>query len=418
MHTKKAVCTIISNNYLAYARTLMNALSRFHPEWDRYGFVVDEISGLFAPTAENFHVVEIASLPLPNRRQFYFRYTILELNTAVKPWAIAWLFQEKGYDQVVYLDADIMVYAPLCEVEKTLADGAFAVLIPHLTGPLSDDRRPSELDILRAGTYNLGFLALARHDNLLPFLQWWQNKLEFSCVVNFAEGLFVDQKWLDLMPGMYADVAVLRHPAYNVAYWNLQHRHISKSDGRFLVNGEQLVFFHFSGLNPLAPDNLSRHQNRFRLDMLGPAKELVLAYIANLKDNGFATSRLWPYAFGCLHDGSAILDVMRVYYRQHPEVEAEAGDDPFSLGCDYWNKPWGKKGTPLVTLLMRIIWESRPDLRENFRDITKGQRYRFARAFVSIIIFEYGIPECYIAPVRNSLKLSHLFGSFLWHTGG
>lgn len=416
---KKAVCTLISNNYLALARSLMASLALVHPEWDRYVFVVDKIGTLFDTTAENFRVVEINRLDLPHRQQFCFRYTLMELNTAVKPWALAWLFDEMGYQQVVYLDPDIVVYAPLREVELALQNGAFAVLLPHLTGRLDDDKIPSEQDILRAGAYNLGFLALATHENLRPFLRWWQQKLEFSCLVALDQGLFVDQKWIDLVPGMYSHVAILRHPGYNVAYWNLKHRQITKIDGHFLVNGQQLVFFHFSGLDPIAPATVSRHQNRFRLDMLGPAAELVLSYIETLRSNGFAQSCRLPYHFGCFYDGCKILDVMRSYYRQHLEVQA-AAEDPFALGGAYWNQAWGngRKGGALVTLLMRAIWESRPDLREHFRDIASSNRFAYARAFVSTIVYEYNIPEYYVDPVRKSIGLAHLLAGIMWHIGG
>ena len=80
-------------------------------------------------------------------------------------------------------------------------------------------------------------------------LQWWQSKLEFDCRVNLAENLFVDQRWMDLTPGLFDDVRVLRHEGYNVAYWNLKHRAVAKVAGGFDVNGVPLVSFHFSGLD-------------------------------------------------------------------------------------------------------------------------------------------------------------------------
>jgi uncharacterized protein (DUF1015 family) len=44
-----------------------------------------------------------------------------------------------------------------------LLDNHEIALIPHLTEPIPDDgRKPSEEDILIAGAYNLGFVALAR----------------------------------------------------------------------------------------------------------------------------------------------------------------------------------------------------------------------------------------------------------------
>ncbi len=47
----------------------------------------------------------------------------------------------------------------------------------------------------------VGFLAITRQPQLARFLRWWQEKLTFDCVVDTAQGLFVDQKWMDLAPG-------------------------------------------------------------------------------------------------------------------------------------------------------------------------------------------------------------------------
>ena len=79
----------------------------------------------------------MTTLSLPQIKQFCFRYNILELSTAVKPWLLNWLVQVKGFDRVVYLDPDIFAYAPLREVEAALDRGALMVLTPHLLGELS-----------------------------------------------------------------------------------------------------------------------------------------------------------------------------------------------------------------------------------------------------------------------------------------
>ena len=54
------------------------------------------------------------------------------------------------------------------------------------------------------------------------------------------EGLFVDQKWIDLVPGFYPDVGIIHHPGYNVAYWNLHCRRVEIGD-QIRVNGEPLA---------------------------------------------------------------------------------------------------------------------------------------------------------------------------------
>ena len=111
------------------------------------------------------------------------------------------------------------------------------------------------------------------------------------CVVRVEEGLFVDQKWIDLVPGFYPDVGIIHHPGYNVAYWNLHCRHVDmdrmvEGDDDIRVNGEPLAFFHFSGLQPELPEVVSRHQDRFTLDDLGDLRRLFERYIALLQGRG------------------------------------------------------------------------------------------------------------------------------------
>src|SRR5437764_13716585 len=153
---RTVVCTIICRNYLHYARALIDSLRAAQPDWEPYVLLIDGGREAFDPGRERFQVVDIAELALPNSQQFLFRYTILELCTAVKPWLLRWLFENTDAARVVYLHPDIFVYAPMQEVEEAFDRGAFMVLTPHLTAEIPDRQKPNETDILRAGCYNLG----------------------------------------------------------------------------------------------------------------------------------------------------------------------------------------------------------------------------------------------------------------------
>jgi glycosyltransferase involved in cell wall biosynthesis len=343
MHT--AVFSIISPNYLHFARVLMDSVERHHPEWDRHVLVVGEGVGnresgvgeerqLRPPTPDarlphaRFTTISLDALPLPNRRQFYFRYTLLELNTAVKPWMFEYLFA-RGYDRVIFLDPDIALYSRLIELDA-LPPETFLTLTPHLTGSIAGDDHPSERTILLAGIFNLGFLSVARQPALSRFLAWWQEKLEYQCVVDVERGIFVDQKWMDLTPGLFPGVAILRHEGYNVAYWNLGQRTVVGDSSSATVNGQPLRFFHFSGLSPENSTFVSRHDHALKLADVGDARKLVDHYVAALRAAGYESSRSAPYAFGAFDDGTPIPDATRIAFRHSPELQKAAGDDPFA----------------------------------------------------------------------------------------
>lgn len=319
---RTALFTIVSSNYRHYARVLMAAAQRHHPEWERFVLLVGATDA--AEHDEAFTTVRVESLPLPHARQFFFRYTILELNTAVKPWMFEHLFA-RGYDRVIYLDPDIVIYSPLVELD----DAHFITVTPHLTGSIESDAHPSEQTILQAGAYNLGFLAVTRGPELERFLGWWQEKLEFQCVVDTAQGLFVDQKWIDLVPGMFSDVAILRHDGYNVAYWNLRQRTVVGEAPNVTVNGAPLRFFHFSGVDPDTPDMVSRH-DRLRSIDVGDARKLVEDYTVAVRAAGHDSFRRAPYAYATFNDGTRVSDAARVAYRNSDALQSDAGDDPFA----------------------------------------------------------------------------------------
>jgi Glycosyltransferase len=354
---RTAVFSIVSPNYRHFARVLMASVERHHPEWDRFVLLVGEtrrelgagsresethaaFSNLQPPTpdhrppthrlptpGEPFTTVSLDVLPLPNPRQFCFRYTLIELNTAVKPWMFEHLFA-RGYDRVIFLDPDIVVYSPLVELDALPAE-TFLTLTPHLTGSIPGDEHPSERSIMVAGAYNLGFLAVSRRPSLTRFLAWWQEKLEFQCVVDTARGLFVDQKWMDLAPGLFSDVAILRHEGYNVAYWNLGQRRVVGKGENATVNGQPLRFYHFSGFNPALPDMVSNHDHKLRLADVGDAAKLIKDYSSALREAGYESFRNARYAFAVFSDGTPVPDIARIEYRNSLELQAACGSDPF-----------------------------------------------------------------------------------------
>ncbi len=170
-----------------------------------------------------------------------------------------------------------------------------------------DGKKPSEADILVAGAYNLGFIAVSDAKDSLEFLDWWSERLRTDCIVDTDRGDFVDQRWIDLVPGMVPSFELLRDPAYNVAYWNLHSRALSRNGAGYEVGGEPLRFFHFSGYDPLKPHTLSKHQDRIDLVSLPVLRELCDAYAAELLDQGYAKAIEWPYTYTETADGLPLI---------------------------------------------------------------------------------------------------------------
>ncbi|AGA32838.1 Glycosyltransferase [Thioalkalivibrio nitratireducens DSM 14787] len=399
--------TIVSRNYLHFALTLLRSVQEHSPRVDRWVCLCDEPGGVNAAELP-FQLLNIRDLPLGDVDAFIFQYTILELNTAIKPYVFEALF-ERGYDKVVYIDPDIRFYAPLDGI-LDLLDRCQILLTPHLTGQLDDGRHPNELAILRSGTYNLGFLALRRAQDSMEMLRWWQGKLARECVVDLPRGLFVDQKWMELVPSMFPEVYINRDPGWNVAYWNINHRRVERTAEGYRVDGRPLLFFHFSGVS-IDGKVFSKHQDRFTMvSVPASVRELVRDYVAALNGNGAANFAKIPYGFATFANGIRIPDEAREIFRRNrrelrlsaPVYTAQGASEVIHQ----LNKPATLAGrkSPLVTRVAYRLYEKRPDLQAAFPDVFGAHAAAFAEWFVRSATEQAGIGEPFVRPIRTRLE--------------
>ncbi len=295
--------TIVSANYLAYAKVLAESVARHCQGAVLRVLLVERRSAALRSLAEGLglEVCFADELGLPDFERIAYKYDILELNTALKPSFLKRLFA-LGAERLVYLDPDICLYGALQPVHEAL-DQAAIVLTPHALSPLMDGHRPSDIDFLRNGVFNLGFIALRRCEQALAMLDWWEQRCLSYGYNDVAFGTFVDQKWANLIPAYFDATRVLRHPGCNVAYWNLHERDLRRGEAGLLVNGQALLFFHFSGVAPAEPGRLSKHQDRHELAAGSVLADLVAGYCQALLAAGHAELRQLPYSFALLDDG-------------------------------------------------------------------------------------------------------------------
>ena len=363
---RRAAFTIVSTNYIAYAATLMQSLREQHPEISRFIVLVDtpqEFPGLDLG-AELLPCIKCGIVGLENMALWY---DVMELNTAVKPSVFLHLFA-RGFEQVVYLDPDIMVTAPLDAVWAGLTDHS-CVLTPHHLRPLQDGGHPDDLAIMKSGIYNLGFLGLKADQDGQQLAAWWADRLLMHCRVDIASNMFTDQRWMDLAPAFVERSLILRHPGYNLAYWNLPHRTVvgSQADG-WTVDGLPLVFVHLSGIKPDDPRQFSKHQDRFTAETLPEAMaEICVIYRTRVLANGWEQFAKVAYGYAHFQDGRRIEPPMRRWLLRMLDQGRFASSEPLKIPSDFFdaaedNVPLGKP----LTRLMYQVWLDRPDLREHF----------------------------------------------------
>ena len=291
--------TISSANYLAQAKTLADSVREHHPDAHTVLGLVDRVPASVPPAYWSPHeLLPVESLAIPTFTAMAAKYDLVELNTAVKPFYIEHLYRrDEAVREVIYLDPDILV---LGRLDKLLDDLTRYLLVvtPHSVTPSDEPAAVKmEVDMLKTGVYNLGFLGTSRRPRVFEFLRWWQRRLEQYCFYRTDLNLFVDQLWMDLAPHFFGDTLVDNDLGYNVCYWNAYERTLSRVNGRYVVNGEvPVTFYHFSSYDAGQPDIMVRRYGTPFPSSPEP-RALFEQYRARLLQNDFETVSKLPCAF-------------------------------------------------------------------------------------------------------------------------
>lgn len=287
--SKKILYTVCSANHLAHCKTMVDSFAQYNPAYTILVFLIDKIEGRFDGNFLAPHqLIEIESLAVNGFAAMAAQYSVIELNCAMKPFVAQYIFEKEQPDTLIYIDSDTLIFNSFATVEAALEQ--YNILItPHFTQPYPDtDKLPHERDILRSGIYNAGFLAMKNSADTHSFLQWWATHAKHECYYNFAEGMGVDQIWLNLVPLLFNNVGIFKHPGANIAYWNLHERQLTKQNETLVVNEQfPVLFLHISGYQFNQPEVLSRHQNRYTANQLPLLKELLQQYSNAVMQNGY-----------------------------------------------------------------------------------------------------------------------------------
>jgi glycosyltransferase involved in cell wall biosynthesis len=380
---KRAIMSICSNNYFPYIRILFNSLKKYHPESELFLCLADKQNPLFPLEIEDVTIIEAEKLNIPHFYDFAFRYDIMEFNTAVKPFMMQLLIEQYNFEQVVYLDPDIEVFAPLESVFFALDNDSDFVITPHITKPSEEETYPGDIGVMQSGIYNLGFIAVNNSNQVINFLHWWGRKLRFYCVNEQHNGIFVDQKFVDLLPAFYDKVKILKDTNINVAYWNLLQRNLEKKEQIWFVDEKPLVFFHFSGININNNQRLSKHSNAFNGNLSEDLQRLIDDYISQLKDYNFRNNITPKYCYSHFNNDVFIPTIIRQIYRKLTNIWYK---NPFLSFCDYLNQLNPSFNHNLsdfpLTNLMIFFWESHSNIQTNFNLFNNEDRKRYTFWFI------------------------------------
>ena len=271
------------------ARAVGSSFLAHNPGYSFFIGLIDPPDDSIRQWYQGYKVINCTEIGLDHLDEMAKRYTISELSCALKSYFCAYVLRtEPSATEILYLDSDLFVYSSFADVEA-LHNSYDILLTPHIISPLVfDGKQPDELAYLATGTYNGGFFSIKVTDNSKRFIEWWCNRMRYYCFYQLGKGLFVDQKWLNLVPVFFEKVHIIMHPGYNVSYWNLHERHIKQNGDAFMVNGNHpLVFFHYSSINLKEGILFYKQQDRFTEDSFPLIKELFMGYRSFVFKEGY-----------------------------------------------------------------------------------------------------------------------------------
>jgi len=241
-------CTYFDQRYLIRGLTLYHSLRAHAVPFKLWVLCFDDLtyeilSGLNLPdlkpvSLKEFEQDDEALLAAKQNRslvEYYF--------TCSPSWPLYLLNSFPEIDLITYLDADLFFYSSPSPIFDELGDRSI-LIIGH--------RFPERLRAKEIyGIYNVGLLSFRNSEQGRECLEWWRASCLEWCHDYPEGGRFADQKYLDDWPTRFEQVVVLQNKGAGLAPWNWMNYKIQTKNGRMLVDGQPLIFYHFHALKIL-----------------------------------------------------------------------------------------------------------------------------------------------------------------------
>ncbi|MCO1582717.1 FkbM family methyltransferase [Crossiella sp. SN42] len=303
-------CTVATRAQLPAVRVLTTSFLGHHRDGQFIALVVDADPDAAGPGVLTPADIGVATEEL---HRLATACTARELCAVLQPRLLAHLLAEGG--PVLYLDPSVVVLDSVAEQVLSAAARVPVVLAPRVLRPLPrDGRRPAPEELLAAGTFDPGFLAVT--PGAEEFLATWADQVQQA---PSAAGAF-----LDGAPAL-VDHQVLRDPGIGVSAWNAAQRAVRRDEaGTLLVDQTSLRTVHFAGFDPQRPWLLSAEladRPRVLLSEHPPLAELCAGYRNDLVRAGH-TAHPAAYRFGAVADGIPLPAELRREWQAAQNVDA------------------------------------------------------------------------------------------------
>ncbi|OAI56277.1 hypothetical protein AYO49_04595 [Verrucomicrobiaceae bacterium SCGC AG-212-N21] len=255
-------CTHFDSNYLPQGLALYHSLARHVRDFTLIILCLDEeverkLRGLHL---DRLHLIPLSTLEQTDARLPKLRAELrrAEFCFNVKPCLCRYIFDTMAdVDFLTYLDSDIAFFGSYEPLMREIGDRD-AMVSPHRFAPHNRWRE-------RWGLFNAGCVGFRRSTGGQTCLAWWHERCMEWCRDYIDGDRFADQLYLQTMAAKFPNVCQLQHPGANLAPWNLREDQLTWDGTQVLVQGQPLVFYHFSGVERLSTHVFDSGLGEYRL---------------------------------------------------------------------------------------------------------------------------------------------------------
>lgn len=242
-------CTYFDSNYATSGLALYRSLERHTDDFHLHVLCMDDtayevVSQLNLPQATPISLRELESFDEEVAETHNDR-SLIEYYFTLTPALPLYLFDSIDADRVSYLGADLYFYSSPSTLQELVRGSSVAVHTHRF--PAEAERR-----LERSGPYNADFVSFANDEIGRSCLEDWRRDCIEWCYDRVEGERFANQGYLRNWPDEYENTVVIDHPGVGLAEWNRDVHELRREDGDVLVDGEPLIFYHFSGLEQIS----------------------------------------------------------------------------------------------------------------------------------------------------------------------
>jgi glycosyltransferase involved in cell wall biosynthesis len=404
------VCTVTLRRRLPYARVLAETFLARHPEGRFTALVLDDPFDETWPDGLEMLSPADIGISSPELHTLAMLLNLDDLVLACVPPLLKYLTATTGRCQTFLAD-DTCVFGRLDSLNELAMEKGLVLASRSFSALPADGHTPDQAQLLDAGLYNPGLVAVAPHS--ATFLQWWADAMQDEARRNLPSAAVMDassqpkairfSRILD-MASRFKHSA-LKQTNTLLSYWNVWDINLHGGGDDWTVDGKPLLMFRFEGYRPDVSHLLSLAQGprpRVLLSRRLDIAELTLDYNARLVNAGYEEASKIPAGFEQLPGGLKVDRRMRFVYRKaykaHLDGLAPAPPDPFDRFdpegfVDWLNAPNEEGYAPAVPRYLLAVYEERLDLKAAYPGLAHADAGRYLDW-----VMRYGAKEAQIAP--------------------